>query len=227
MKEILIDIETFSPVDLEKSGMYRYTEAPDFEVLLFGYSVDFNAINAIDIINGESVPQEIVNALTDDAVIKWSYNAAFERVCLSRWLRDQGISLDPFADNHSSAARLGQARFLNPASWRCLMVWSAYMGLPLSLEASGAVLGLENQKLKEGKDLIRYFCKPCAPTAINSHRTRNLPEHAPDKWKAFKAYNRRDVEAELSVILFPIKHRLKLRRNTLETLGCCGLLSAC
>ena len=199
MKTLSIDIETYSDYDLSKCGVYKYAESPDFEILLFGYSVDNGDVQVIDLAAGEHLPPEIINALTDDNVQKWAFNANFERVCLSRYLSDMDISLDPFADNHHSAEILGKAKYLNPASWRCAMVWSAYMGLPLSLEGAGAVLGLEKQKLTKGKDLIRYFCSPCKPTATNGQRTRNLPEHASDKWEAFKAYNRRDVETELSI----------------------------
>lgn len=199
MKTISIDIETFSSVDLTKAGVYRYAEAPDFEILLFGYSIDGGEAHVISLVDGEIIPPDILDALTDDNVQKWAFNANFERVCLSRYLSDIGISLDPFADNHHSAAVLGKAKYLNPQSWRCAMVWSAYMGLPLSLEGAGSVLGLEKQKLTEGKELIRYFCSPCKPTATNGGRTRNLPEHDPDKWEAFKTYNYRDVEAELSI----------------------------
>ncbi|NCC85720.1 MAG: hypothetical protein EOM03_16605, partial [Clostridia bacterium] len=199
MKTLSIDIETYSGYDLSKSGVYKYAESPDFEILLFGYSVDDGDVQVIDLAAGEHLPPEILNALTDDDVQKWAFNANFERVCLSRYISDMDISLDPFADNHLSAEILGKAKYLNPASWRCTMIWSAYMGLPLSLEGAGAVLGLEKQKLTEGKDLIRYFCSPCKPTATNGQRTRNLPEHASDKWESFKAYNRRDVETELSI----------------------------
>lgn len=199
MKTLSIDIETYSGYDLSKCGVYKYAESPDFEILLFGYSVDGSEVQVIDLAAGEHLPPEILNALTDDNVQKWAFNANFERVCLSRYLLNMDISLDPFADNHLSADILGNAKYLNPISWRCAMIWSAYMGLPLSLEGAGAVLGLEKQKLTEGKDLIRYFCSPCKPTATNGQRTRNLPEHAPDKWEAFKAYNRRDVETELSI----------------------------
>jgi len=208
MKTLTIDIETFSSYNLTKCGVYKYAEASDFEILLFGYSVDGGDIHVISLADGESIPDEIVDALTDDNVQKWAFNANFERVCLSRHLLDMGISLDPFADNHHSADVFGFARFFNPESWRCCMVWSAYMGLPLSLEGAGAVLGLEKQKLTEGKELIRYFCSPCKPTAVNGQRSRNLPEHAPDKLEAFKAYNVRDVEAELSIqerlLKFPV-----------------------
>lgn len=199
MKTLSIDIETYSGYDLSKCGVYKYAESPDFEILLFGYSVDGGEVQVIDLAAGEHLPPEILNALTDDNVHKWAFNANFERVCLSRYLSDMGVGLDPFADNHHSAEILGKAKYFNPASWRCAMIWSAYMGLPLSLEGAGAVLGLEKQKLTEGKDLIRYFCSPCKPTAANGQRMRNRPEHAPDKWEAFKAYNRRDVETELSI----------------------------
>ncbi len=198
MKTLSIDIETYSNYDLSKCGVYKYTESTDFEILLFGYSVNGSEVQVVDLAAGEKLPPEILDALTDDKVQKWAFNANFERVCLSRHLADIGISLDPFADNHHSAA-LGKAKYLNPASWRCAMVWSAYMGLPLSLEGAGVVLGLEKQKLTDGKELIRYFCLPCKPTAANGQRIRNLPEHAPDKWDSFKAYNHRDVEAELSI----------------------------
>jgi DNA polymerase len=199
MKTISIDIESFSSYNLSKCGAYKYAAAPDFEILLFGYSVDGGEVQVVDLAAGETLPPEILDALTDDTVKKWAFNANFERVCLSRYLRDKGISLDPFTDGHHSVAVLGKAKCLNPESWRCAMVWSAYMGLPLSLAGAGAVLGLEKQKLTEGKELVRYFCSPCKPTTANGQRTRNHPEHAPDKWAAFKAYNKRDVEAEVSI----------------------------
>lgn len=197
MKSLSLDLETYSSVTLQKCGVYKYAESPDFEILLFGYSVDGGPVSVIDLAVGEKIPEEVLDALTDDEVTKWAFNAQFERVCLSRFLADQGISLDPFHDNHPLSTE--RARFLNPIGWRCSMVWSAYMGLPLSLEGSGAVLGLEKQKLTEGKDLIRYFCVPCKPTKANGGRTRNLPEHAPDKWDRFKTYNIRDVEAEMQI----------------------------
>lgn len=181
MRTISIDIESYSSVDLAKSGVYRYIESPDFEILLFGYSIDGGDIEVIDLASGETLPEEIQSALTDSSITKWAFNAQFERICLSKWLG------------------LPNGQYLSPESWRCTMVWSAYMGLPLSLEGSGAVLGLEKQKLSEGKDLIRYFCKPCNPTATNGGRSRNLPIHAPDKWSEFKSYNLRDVEAEIAI----------------------------
>jgi DNA polymerase len=208
MKTLSLDLETFSGVDLKKCGAYKYAESPDFEIMLFGFSVDGGEVEVIDLTGGEVIPSVIIEALTDDKVTKWAHNAVFERICLSRYLRDMGISLDPFADNHHSAEYLGKAKYLNPESWRCSMVWCAYMGFPLSLEGAGAALGLEKQKLTEGRDLIRYFCVPCKTTAINNQRTRNLPEHAPDKWAAFKSYNIRDVEAEQQILMklakFPV-----------------------
>jgi len=175
------DIETYSSVDLAKSGVFRYCEADDFEILLFGYSVDGGAVQVVDLARGEMIPNEILEALTDGSVVKWAFNAAFERICLSRYLG------------------LPTGTYLNPASWRCTMVWSAYLGLPLSLMGVGAVLGLEKQKLAEGKDLIRYFCIPCNPTIANGGRRRNHPADAPDKWSLFVDYNRRDVEVEMAI----------------------------
>lgn len=190
MKNLEIDIETFSSVNLAKSGVYRYVEAPDFEIILFGYSVDGGEVKVVDLASGEELPQEIYDALLDDNVTKWAFNAQFERICLSRYLG------------------YPTGKYLNPESWKCSMVWSAYMGLPLSLEGVGAVLGLEKQKLTEGKDLIKYFCVPCNPTKANGQRTRNLPTDAPDKWDNFKAYNIRDVEAEMQIqeklVKFPV-----------------------
>ena len=185
MKSISIDLETRSSVDIGKSGVYRYAEAEDFAILLFGYAVDGGTVEVIDIANGEQIPQEILDALTDESVIKWAFNANFERVCLSRYLSDLGIDLDPFRDNHPLSKEC--ARFLSPVSWRCTMVWSAYMALPLSLAAVGRVLGLEEQKMTEGKALIRYFSTP--------------PFHKPtgERWELFKSYNRRDVEVEMAI----------------------------
>lgn len=151
----------------------------------------------MDLANGEQIPDYVINALTDDEVVKWAFNASFERVCLSRYLRDLGASLDPFHDTHPLSQNM--ARFLSPESWRCSMVWAATMGFPLSLEGVGAVLGLEKQKLTEGKELIKFFCQPCTPTKANGQRTRNRPFHAPEKWAAFKRYNMRDVETEMGI----------------------------
>ena len=197
MKMLSIDIETFSSVNLQKSGVYRYVESDDFEILLFGYSVDGGEVKVVDLAMGEKIPDNIIDALIDDSVIKWAFNAQFERICLSRYLSDMGIYLDPFYDNHPLSTHC--ARFLNPSSWHCTLVWAATLGLPLSLEGVGAVLGLEKQKLSEGKNLIKYFCIPCSPTKVNGGRTRNMPYHDMDKWKQFKAYNLRDVETEMGI----------------------------
>ena len=177
MKSIEIDIESYSDVDLSKCGVYKYSSSPNFEILLFGYSVDGGDVKVADLACGEEIPAEILAALSDESVTKWAFNAMFERVCLSNYLGE----------------------WLEPESWKCSMVWSATLGLPLSLENVGAVLGLEKQKLSEGKDLIRYFCVPCKPTKANGGRTRNLPEHDRKKWERFKAYNLRDVEAEMQI----------------------------
>ena len=186
MNEILMDIESFSSVDLTKAGVYRYAESPDFTVLLFAYSVDGGEVQVVDLACGEEIPADIVAALSDDSVIKWSYNNNFERVSLSNYF----------------------GTWFEPGSWHCTMVWAAYLGLPQSLEDVGAVLGLEKQKLTEGKDLIRYFCVPCKPTKANGGRVRNLPEHDMEKWQRFKAYNLRDVEAEMQIqqrfVKFPV-----------------------
>lgn len=179
MKTLSIDIETYSPEPLAKCGVYRYCQAPEFEVLLFGYSVDSGPVQVVDLTAGEHIPADVLAALTDPAVSKWAFNAQFERVCLSRYL---GYPV---------------GRYLNPDSWYCTMVWSATLGLPLSLEGVGAVLGLEKQKLKEGKDLVRYFCTPAK--ARDGSTFRRLPTDAPEKWTAFKAYNLRDVETEMSI----------------------------
>ena len=181
MQTLSIDLETYSDQPLAKTGVYRYVESPDFEILLFAYSVDGGPVQQIDLACGEKIPSEVLSALEDETETKWAFNANFERICLSRFLDY------PTGD------------YLEPDSWKCSMVWAAYMGLPLSLEGTGAVLGLEKQKLSEGKDLIKYFCQPCAPTKSNGQRTRNLPKHSPDKWLAFKRYNIRDVETEMSI----------------------------
>ena len=181
MKTLSIDIETYSDIPLQKTGVYRYCESPNFEILLFGYSIDSGPVQVVDLACGEHIPKEVLAGLEDDSVIKWAFNAAFERVCLSRYLG------------------YPTGEYLDPESWHCSMVWAATMGLPLSLEGVGAVLGLEKQKLTEGKELIKYFCQPCLPTKANGQRTRNRPFHAPDKWELFKRYNARDVEAEMGI----------------------------
>ncbi|HEL2028660.1 TPA: DNA polymerase [Streptococcus suis] len=190
IKELSIDIETYCEIDLRKSGVYRYAEDDSFELLLFAVSVDNGPVTIYDLTN-EKLPQDILEALVYDSVIKWAFNASFERICLSNWLKK----------HHSDLLSDG---FLSPVSWRCSMIWSAYLGLPLSLEGVGTVLKLKDKKMREGADLIRYFCVPCKPTKINGGRTRNLAHHAPDKWTKFNDYNIRDVEVELA-----IKERLK------------------
>ena len=181
MKTLSIDIETYSSVSLQKAGVYKYTESPDFEILLFGYSTDGAPVQTVDLACGEALPETIISALTDESVLKWAFNASFERICLSRFLG------------------MPTGEYLAPERWRCSMIWTATMGLPLSLEGVGVVLGLEKQKLTEGKELIKYFCQPCAPTKSNGGRTRNRPADAPEKWDAFKRYNIRDVETEMSI----------------------------
>ena len=195
MKELSIDLETYSDVDIKKSGVYKYAESDNFEILLFAVSIDSGPVMVYDLASGDTLPLEIIKALTDESVIKWAFNASFERICISSWLRK--YYPEHFVSYSIPEDTVGN--YLNPSSWRCTLVWSAYMGLPLSLESVGAVLGLEEQKMKEGKDLIRYFCAPCKPTKTNGNRTRNLPSHAPNKWKLFKSYNARDVEVELSI----------------------------
>ena len=190
-----IDLETFSDVDLKKCGVYKYAESPDFEILLFGVSVDGGEVTVYDLASGDTVPEEIIRALSDDSVIKWAYNASFERVCLSVWLRRNYPQYFSSYSIEEDTVR----NYLDPSSWRCSLVWGAYMGLPLSLEGIGKVLKLENQKMAEGKALIRYFCVPCKPTKANGGRTRNLPEHDPVKWSTFIAYNKRDVETEMAI----------------------------
>lgn len=181
MKTLSIDLETYSSADIGKTGVYRYSESPDFEILLFGYSIDGAPVQLVDLTCGERVPEEVRDALSDPSVTKWAFNASFERICLSRWLG------------------LPSGTYLEPDQWRCSMIWSAYLGLPLSLAGVGAVLKLDKQKLDTGKDLIRYFCKPCRPTKKNGGRTRNLPRHDPGKWEQFKSYNLRDVETEMEI----------------------------
>lgn len=190
MKTLSLDLETFSDVDLSKCGVYKYASSPAFEILLFGFTVDGGDVQVVDLACGEQIPADILTALEDESVMKWAYNAQFERICLSRFL---GFPV---------------GSYLDPSSWHCSMVWAATLGLPMSLENVGAVLGLEKQKLTEGKDLIRYFCVPCKPTKANGGRVRNLPQHDMEKWQRFKAYNLRDVEAEMQIqqrlVKFPV-----------------------
>lgn len=195
MKTLHLDLETYSSTDLSKCGVYKYVQAQDFEILLFGYSIDDGDVRVIDLAQGERIPNNIIKALSDENIIKWAYNANFERICLSEYLR-RYYETD-FISYSVNEDTVGD--YLNPKGWKCSMVWSAYMGLPLSLAGVGSILGLEEQKLSEGKELIRYFCMPCKPTKSNGERTRNLPEYDSNKWRAFKKYNKRDVEVEIAI----------------------------
>lgn len=190
-----IDLETKSGIDLSKSGVYKYTEDPEFEILLFGYSVNGGEVSVVDVACGEQIPEDVLRAIADENVVKWAFNAAFERVCLSAWLQKHRPDL--FCSYSIPEDSVGN--YLNPVSWRCSMIWAAYIGLPLSLEGVGAVLKLQDQKMSEGKGLIKYFSAPCKPTKVNGGRTWNRPEHDPGKWGLFKAYNKRDVEVEMAI----------------------------
>ena len=181
MKKLSIDIETFSDIELIKCGVYKYADSPAFEILLFAYSIDDGEINIIDLVNGEELPEEIAEAIKSDTVIKTAFNAQFERVCLSKYLG------------------LPEGEYLNPQSWYCTAVQAAELSLPSSLADVGAALGLERQKMTEGKELIKYFCVPCKPTKSNGGRTRNMPKDAPDKWTLFKEYCKRDVDVERQI----------------------------
>lgn len=190
MKNISIDIETFSSVDLSKCGVYKYTESLDFDILLFGYSIDGEPVKVVDTAQGEEIPRDILKALSDKNVTKWAFNSQFERVCLSAYLRSNYPEYFLSYDD---------CNYLEPVSWKCSMTWAAYMGLPLSLKAVGEVLRLSEQKMDEGKALIKYFSVPCTPTKANGGRYRNLPEHDLGKWEMFKAYNKRDVQVEMGI----------------------------
>ncbi len=190
MKTLSIDLETYSSVDLGKSSVYRYVESPDFDILLLGFSADGSQVQVVDLAQGEQIPPEIIDALSDERVHKWAFNANFERVCLSEWLRRNSY---PLHNEHYSTPNDPCMGYLDPVGWHCTMVWSAYLGLPLSLKDVGAALGLDKQKLTEGKDLIKYFCVP------GKDGQRHLPADAPDKWSTFKAYNLRDVETEMGI----------------------------
>lgn len=190
MKTLSLDLETYSSVDLGKSSVYRYVESPDFDILLLGFSADGSPVQVVDLAQGEQIPPEIIDALSDERVHKWAFNANFERVCLSEWLRRNSY---PLHNEHYSTPDDPCMGYLVPVGWHCTMVWSAYLGLPLSLKDAGFALGLDKQKLTEGKDLIKYFCVP------SKDGTRHMPADAPEKWATFKAYNLRDVEAELAI----------------------------
>ena len=180
-----IDIETFSEAPLPKTGVYRYAEDPSFEILLFGISIDDGPVTVYDLKSGDTLPKEIISDLLDPFVIKWAFNAQFERICISRYLWDKGL--------------LEKGTYLSPCGWRCDMVWAGYLGFPMNLKGAGEALGLESQKMEEGKSLITYFCKPYRPTSKNNYGDRNLPSHDPEKWEVFKKYNARDVEVEKEI----------------------------
>ena len=190
MKTLSLDLETYSSVDLGKSSVYRYVESPDFDILLLGYSADGGEVQVVDLAQGEQIPTEVIDALTDECVCKWAFNVQFERVCLSQWLRSNGY---PLRNERYAVPDDPCMAYLNPAGWHCTMVWSAYLGLPLSLKDVGAALGLDKQKLTEGRELIRYFCVP------GKDATRRMPASAPEKWTTFRAYNLRDVETEMAI----------------------------
>ena len=197
MKKLSCDIETFSDVDLIRCGVYKYADSPNFEMLLFAYAVDDGDVHIIDIAGGEELPEKIIQAIKSDTVVKTAYNAQFDRVCLSRYLK------------------LPDGEYLNPQSWYCTAVQAAELALPLSLADVGSVLGLERQKMTEGKELIKYFCVPCKPTKSNGNRTRNRPCHDINKWETFKKYCMRDVDVERQIAdklkMYPIsdeEHRL-------------------
>lgn len=195
MKNIFIDLETYSDIDLQKCGVYKYAESPNFEILLFGYSVDGGAVYVVDLTGGESIPTEILITLTDESVTKWAFNSQFERVCLSAYLKKNYPQY--FKSYNADDDAVGN--YISPKGWKCSLVWAAYMGLPLSLKAVGEALKLTDRKMDEGKALIKYFSVPCNPTKANGGRTRNLPEHDIQKWNTFKEYNKRDVEVEMSI----------------------------
>lgn len=195
IRTLELDIETFSDRDI-KNGVYRYAESPVFEILLMTVFVNGEPYAVYDIASGDIVPDEIVQAIASDDVIKWAHNASFERICLSIWIRKNYPQyFHSYGDPDDTVGN-----YLNPVSWKCSMTLAAYNGLPLSLESVGQVLGFKQQKLKSGKDGIRLFCKPVKPTKSNGMRTRNLPSDYPDKWEEFKRYNYIDVDVEMSII---------------------------
>ena len=187
MKYLSIDLETYSPLNLSKTGVYPYAAHPDFEILLFGYAVDDGPVQVVDLASGEELPDEILAALVDPGVVKWAFNASFERICLSAWL------------HHHHPELLPEEKFLDPSQWRCSMVWAAYLGMPMSLDQVARVLDLPVKKDAAGRKLIKQFCTPAAPNLINKGERRNLPSSDPEGWKAFKEYNRRDVEVEQAI----------------------------
>lgn len=186
MRSLAIDVETFSPVPVAKTGVYPYAAHPEFELLLFGYSIDGGPVEVVDPASGDQLPDKVLRALVDPGVVKWAHNAAFERVALSAWL-------------HRHHPDLLNEEYLDPAQWRCTMIWSAYLGLPMSLDAAATALDLDVQKDSAGKKLIKQFCTPATSSVLNGGGTRNLPGSDPDGWQAFVEYNRRDLEVELAI----------------------------
>lgn len=219
IETISLDIETYSDLDLSRTGVYAYSEAPSFEILLLGYSINDGPVHVVDIASGEEVPEDIIDALLDDNVEKWAFNASFERICLSNWIRKR---------YPGKLKEMGDLKYINPAPWKCSMILSAYNGLPLSLETVGEILKLSEQKLKEGKDLIRFFCAPCTPTLKNGGRNRNLPIHDPAKWELFKKYNIRDVEVEREIRTklsrFPVPDNVWAEYHLDQTINDRGIL---
>lgn len=195
-KQLAIDIETYSDIDLINCGVYKYTDSDNFEILLFAYAVDDGETKIVDLACGEEIPEEVMDMLFDDTVIKTAFNANFERTCISKHL---GMKL-------------------RPEAWRCTAVQAAMLALPLSLEGVGIVLGLDKQKMSEGKDLIRYFCTPCKPTKSNGGRTRNMPEDAPEKWELFKTYCIRDVDVEKQIRMKLCKYPIPVKEQQLYCL---------
>lgn len=224
IRTLSIDLETFSDVDLGRCGVYRYAQSEAFEVLLFGYAVNGGEVRVVDLARGERVPAAVLGALADPGVVKWAFNASFERVCLSEYLR----RWEPGYFQGYGAVDDTVGDYLDPASWRCSRVWAAYLGLPQSLESVGAVLGLPEQKLREGKELIRYFCVPCRATKANGGRRRNRPCDDPERWARFKVYNRRDVEVEMSIqgrlSRFPVPEEMWDQYHLDQTINDRGIL---
>ena len=186
MRTVFVDLETYSSAPLPKCGVYRYCDSPDFEILLLSYAFDDEPVVTVDLACGEQMPDEFLKALEAPNILKIAHNALFERVCFSKYL----------------------GHWLDPAQWRCTMVMAWYSTLPGRLADAAVALNVTEKKMEEGKDLIRYFSAPCKPTKINGGRTRNLPQHAPEKWATYKKYNAQDVETERAVYKALLTHPL-------------------
>ena len=221
MHKLMIDLETRSDADITKTGVYRYADSPYFDILLFAYSVDDAPVKVIDLASGESLPDDILHALTDDSVTKHSFNASFERVCLSVWLKRNY----PDIFHSYSIPQDSVGNYLSPDSWHCSMAASAYLGLPLTLAGVGSVLKLEQQKMTEGKALIKYFCVPYAYDGDKP--LFHVPSDAPDKWAVFKAYNKRDVETEIGIerkiSRFPVPYFVWKEYHLDQEINDCGI----